>query len=91
MLQVYRENVEASLGKELLFFLSFLYSFTLSDALKYFAQCCLTQTLASCREQVCKELDIPVEECELSMGMSGDFELAVSILNCSPPDDCKIQ
>jgi len=29
---------------------------------------------------VCKELDIPVEECELSMGMSGDFELAVSHL-----------
>lgn len=39
---------------------------------------CLLQTLANCREKVCKELDIPVEECELSMGMSGDFELAVS-------------
>lgn len=23
------------------------------------------------------------------MGMSGDFELAVSILNCAPLDDCK--
>lgn len=40
---------------------------------------CFLQTLASCREVVCKELDIPVEECELSMGMSGDFELAVSV------------
>lgn len=29
---------------------------------------------------MCKELEIPVEECELSMGMSGDFELAVSPL-----------
>ena len=38
----------------------------------------LLQTLANCRERVCKELDISVEECELSMGMSGDFELAVS-------------
>jgi uncharacterized pyridoxal phosphate-containing UPF0001 family protein len=38
----------------------------------------LLQSLANCREKVCKELDIPVEECELSMGMSGDFELAVS-------------
>jgi len=37
------------------------------------------KTLASCREQVCKELDIPVEECELSMGMSGDFELAIEM------------
>ena len=27
---------------------------------------------------MCKELNIPIEECELSMGMSGDFELAVS-------------
>jgi hypothetical protein len=35
------------------------------------------QTLANCRKEVCKELDIPEHECELSMGMSGDFELAV--------------
>jgi hypothetical protein len=35
------------------------------------------QTLANCQKEVCKELDIPEHECELSMGMSGDFELAV--------------
>jgi len=35
------------------------------------------QTLASCREKVCRELDIPEHECELSMGMSSDFENAV--------------
>jgi len=37
------------------------------------------KTLSSCREKVCKELDIPEEECELSMGMSGDFELAIEL------------
>ncbi|KAG0566004.1 hypothetical protein KC19_7G030800 [Ceratodon purpureus] len=37
------------------------------------------KTLANCRERVCKELDISVEECELSMGMSGDFELAIEM------------
>jgi uncharacterized pyridoxal phosphate-containing UPF0001 family protein len=36
------------------------------------------QTLANCQE-VCKELDIPEHECELSMGMSGDFELAIEM------------
>ncbi|RRT45901.1 hypothetical protein B296_00054815, partial [Ensete ventricosum] len=28
--------------------------------------------------EVCKELEIPEEQCELSMGMSADFEQAVS-------------
>ncbi|KAG0558544.1 hypothetical protein M758_10G033600 [Ceratodon purpureus] len=37
------------------------------------------KALTSCREVVCKGLDIPVEECELSMGMSGDFELAIEM------------
>lgn len=37
------------------------------------------KTLVNCREKVCKELEIPVEECELSMGMSGDFELAIEM------------
>jgi uncharacterized pyridoxal phosphate-containing UPF0001 family protein len=37
------------------------------------------QTLANCRKEVCKELDIPEHECELSMGMSGDFELAIEM------------
>ncbi|KAG9136200.1 hypothetical protein Leryth_003808 [Lithospermum erythrorhizon] len=36
------------------------------------------KTLAKCRSEVCKELGIAEEKCELSMGMSGDFELAVS-------------
>ena len=38
------------------------------------------QTLANCRSEVCKALGIPEEQCELSMGMSGDFEQAVRII-----------
>ncbi|CAK9193769.1 unnamed protein product [Sphagnum troendelagicum] len=37
------------------------------------------RTLANCQKEVCKELDIPEHECELSMGMSGDFELAIEM------------
>lgn len=37
------------------------------------------QTLTNCRTEVCKALGMAEEQCELSMGMSGDFELAVSI------------
>ncbi|BBM98313.1 PLP dependent protein [Marchantia polymorpha subsp. ruderalis] len=37
------------------------------------------KTLASCRDQICKELQISPEQCELSMGMSGDFELAIEM------------
>ncbi|TQD98714.1 hypothetical protein C1H46_015623, partial [Malus baccata] len=37
--------------------------------------CC--QTLVNCRTEVCKALGIPEEQCELSMGMSSDFELAM--------------
>ncbi|XAR65680.1 hypothetical protein NMG60_11009866 [Bertholletia excelsa] len=37
------------------------------------------KTLANCRTEVCKTLGIPEEHCELSMGMSGDFELAVEM------------
>ncbi|OWM85572.1 hypothetical protein CDL15_Pgr028995 [Punica granatum] len=33
-------------------------------------------TLANCRTEICKALGIPEEKCELSMGMSGDFEQA---------------
>jgi len=36
------------------------------------------QALANCRSEVCKALGIPEEQCELSMGMSNDFEQAVS-------------
>ncbi|KAE8683039.1 Tetratricopeptide repeat-like superfamily protein [Hibiscus syriacus] len=34
------------------------------------------KTLTNCRSEVCKALGIPEEQCELSMRMSGDFELA---------------
>ncbi|KAI8525076.1 hypothetical protein RHMOL_Rhmol13G0199600 [Rhododendron molle] len=40
---------------------------------------CWYQTLASCRSEVCEALGIAEEQCELSMGMSGDFELAVEL------------
>jgi hypothetical protein len=33
--------------------------------------------LVNCKLEVCKALDIPTEQFELSMGMSGDFEQAV--------------
>ncbi|CAN6683109.1 unnamed protein product [Malus baccata var. baccata] len=35
--------------------------------------------LANCRTEVCKALGIPEEQCELSMGMSSDFELAIEM------------
>jgi uncharacterized pyridoxal phosphate-containing UPF0001 family protein len=35
------------------------------------------KTLSNCRTEVCKALGMVEEQCELSMGMSGDFELAV--------------
>ncbi|CAI9086823.1 OLC1v1020739C1 [Oldenlandia corymbosa var. corymbosa] len=37
------------------------------------------KTLANCRAEVCKELGLKEEQCELSMGMSGDFELAIEM------------
>ncbi|KAL5578766.1 hypothetical protein UlMin_011208 [Ulmus minor] len=37
------------------------------------------KTLAKCRSEVCKELGISEEQCELSMGMSGDFEQAIEM------------
>ncbi|XP_019251662.1 PREDICTED: proline synthase co-transcribed bacterial homolog protein [Nicotiana attenuata] len=37
------------------------------------------KTLARCRSEVCKALEISEDQCELSMGMSGDFELAVEM------------
>ncbi|KAK5826277.1 uncharacterized protein LOC108484467 [Gossypium arboreum] len=37
------------------------------------------KTLANCRSEVCKVLGIPEEQCELSMGMSSDFELAIEM------------
>ncbi|VFQ93097.1 unnamed protein product [Cuscuta campestris] len=37
------------------------------------------KTLASCRSEVCKAIGITEDQCELSMGMSGDFELAIEM------------
>ncbi|XP_018857393.2 pyridoxal phosphate homeostasis protein-like [Juglans regia] len=37
------------------------------------------KTLSNCRTEVCKALDIPEEQCELSMGMSADFEQAIEM------------
>lgn len=38
------------------------------------------QCLIECRENVCEKLSISLEDVELSMGMSNDFEKAVSTL-----------
>ncbi|KAE8125507.1 hypothetical protein FH972_020306 [Carpinus fangiana] len=37
------------------------------------------KTLSNCRTEVCKALGMVEEQCELSMGMSGDFELAIEM------------
>ncbi|KAH9622379.1 hypothetical protein KSS87_013640 [Heliosperma pusillum] len=37
------------------------------------------KTLSSCRATVCKALGIAEDKCELSMGMSGDFEKAIEM------------
>lgn len=37
------------------------------------------RALSNCRIEVCKALGITEEECELSMGMSGDFEQAIEM------------
>lgn len=37
------------------------------------------KTLVNCRSEVCKNLGIEEEQCELSMGMSGDFEQAIEM------------
>lgn len=36
------------------------------------------QTLRSCRDDVAKAIDVPASTLELSMGMSGDFEVAIA-------------
>lgn len=41
--------------------------------------------LLSLRQEVCKKLNLPVEKVELSMGMSTDFQHAVSLVSfCHP-------
>ncbi|KAF3453415.1 hypothetical protein FNV43_RR03855 [Rhamnella rubrinervis] len=37
------------------------------------------RTLSNCRIEVCKALGLAEEQCELSMGMSGDFEKAIEM------------
>ncbi|KAJ0984422.1 hypothetical protein J5N97_002778 [Dioscorea zingiberensis] len=37
------------------------------------------KTLSNCRTEVCEALGIPEEQCELSMGMSNDFEQAIEM------------
>ncbi|KAG0489396.1 hypothetical protein HPP92_008207 [Vanilla planifolia] len=37
------------------------------------------KTLCCCKDEVCKALGIPEDYCELSMGMSGDFEQAIEM------------
>jgi|TARA_B110000091_G_C13665752_1_gene411616 uncharacterized pyridoxal phosphate-containing UPF0001 family protein len=37
------------------------------------------QALVSCREDVATALEVNVEELELSMGMSSDYDLAISL------------
>ncbi|OVA03413.1 Alanine racemase [Macleaya cordata] len=37
------------------------------------------RTLTNCRSEVCKALGVTEEHCELSMGMSGDFEQAIEM------------
>ena len=41
----------------------------------------LSQKLAECRAETCKALKLREEDVELSMGMSGDFELAVGCID----------
>lgn len=38
-----------------------------------------SQTLMKCKETVCEELQLSFDKVELSMGMSNDYEQAVSI------------
>lgn len=40
----------------------------------------LCQVLLSLREELCRKLSIPADQVELSMGMSMDFQHAVSVL-----------
>lgn len=43
------------------------------------------QMLLSLRQEVCEKLNLPVEKVELSMGMSTDFQHAVSMVSfCHP-------
>ena len=59
-------------------FLFDVLSLPLSKLIKDYNAYWMQYTLRSCRTEVCRALGIPENQCELSMGMSGDFEQAVS-------------
>lgn len=40
----------------------------------------MVQTLSNCKIEVCKAIGMALDQCQLSMGMSGDFEQAVSYI-----------
>jgi len=40
--------------------------------------CVIFQSLVKCREDLCRRLNLNIEDVELSMGMSTDYEHAVS-------------
>ena len=45
-----------------------------------FNWCFSFQCLVECRKNVCEKLGLSTEDVELSMGMSNDFDKAVSVL-----------
>lgn len=45
---------------------------------------CALQVLLSLRQEVCEKLNLPLDKVELSMGMSTDFQHAVSVF-CPKP------
>lgn len=68
-----------TLNPELCFLLSLFLYISLSDnIIGHYFMSSYEQTLSNCRVEVCKALAMAENECELSMGMSGDFELAVN-------------
>lgn len=45
---------------------------------------CALQVLLSLRQEVCEKLNLPLDKVELSMGMSTDFQHAVSVFLSLP-------
>lgn len=44
----------------------------------------MLQALSNCKIEVCKAIGMDLDKCQLSMGMSGDFELAVRNIRAVP-------
>ena len=55
---------------------------TIHVDLSYFSVILSFQCLVECRKNVCEKLGLSLEDVELSMGMSNDFEKAVSAFVC---------